>query len=108
MMSLEDCFGKWKVAIRPKVEKEARKHSKEIYERLITYLRELEDRLNSDPQTIHELRRKEFIIPEFKIRKFRIGDYRATFIISYEDCKVEVIGFGHRSKFYDRLRKRGF
>ena len=107
-MSLQDCFGKWKVTIRPKAEKEARKYSREVYERLTNYLRDLEDRLNKDPNAIHELREEEFVVPEFKIRKFRIGDYRATFIISYEDCRVEVIGFGHRSKFYDRLRKRGF
>ncbi|MEB3806283.1 MAG: type II toxin-antitoxin system RelE/ParE family toxin [Desulfurococcales archaeon] len=107
-MSLGDCFGKWKVTIRPKAEKEARKYSRKVYERLINYLRDLEYRLNSDPQVVHELRGMEFVVPEFKIRKFRIGDYRATFIISYEDCRVEVVGFGHRSKFYDRLRKRGF
>jgi len=40
------------------------------------------------------------------LRKLRVGDYRAAYEINEAAGSVRLWGFGHRSGFYERIRRR--
>ena len=104
-----DCFGKWKVITDSELQKElSRGYPRDVVERFYRTIKELEEDLNEDPRAIFDLMREPIIDKTINLRRFRIGKYRAWFIIIAEDCTVVFLGFGSRGKFYDRYRKRRF
>jgi len=107
MASLTECFGKWKVVFAPRFKARLeRDYPEELVDRLLGVVRELEEDLNTDPQSIFRLLREPIVIREAKVRRLRMGKYRVWFIVTVEDCQVLILGLEHREGAYERLRKR--
>ncbi len=92
--------------VDPELEAELAGYPGDLVERFRSLVRELEADLNTDPGSIARLLREPVDDRAVGLRRYRIGKYRAFFIVVYEDCMVVFVDLEHRKKAYDRLRKR--
>ena len=77
----------WRIVITRNLLKELKRRG--IETRVLKTLRELDRRLDEEPEKVLESLMREpiiFELEEFKVRRLRIGSYRLFYIIDHESC----------------------
>ncbi len=54
------------------------------------------ERRNSNPNAIYRLLREPMVHRELRVRRTRIGDHRAFFVVDVENCRVVIVAVRHR------------
>ncbi|RLE73240.1 MAG: hypothetical protein DRJ37_00735 [Thermoprotei archaeon] len=92
----------WRVLVARRAVKKA--ESLGVLDRFMSFVRDLQSRLNDDPEgTIKALRGEPVIrAAGYSGRRIRMGDYRIFYYIDYEKREVRIFWIEHRRKAYKK------